>query len=110
MKRRRKKRESCNPFDYPRNPQDNLMSNELSPKPENSDPRVQGLLNRIESDFSYHPPKAGQSERYQLIRDTAKRLARVMAENCPNSRELSTALTRLEEAVMHANASIARNE
>lgn len=29
---------------------------------------------------------------------------------CPDSRELSTALTKLEEAVFWANAAIARNE
>lgn len=68
------------------------------------------LLARIDNDFTYHAPKPGQAERYALIRDTAKRLARVMVENCPPSRELSTALTNLETAVFNANAAIARNE
>lgn len=106
-------RGSHNPFDHPRNPNDNLMSNDATPAnpiPANIDPRLEALLKRIESDFSYHSPKGDQAARYELIRDTAKKLACVMAENCPQSRELSSALTRLEEAVMHANASIARNE
>lgn len=71
--------------------------------------RTQALVARIESDFSYHAPKEGRHEKYDLIRQTAKKLARVMAENCPDGRELSSALTRLEEAVMHANAAIARH-
>jgi len=37
-------------------------------------------------------------------------LAAYINENCPDSREKSLAFTKLEEAVMWANASIARNE
>ena len=39
-----------------------------------------------------------------------KQLAHLLVTNCPESRELSCALTKLEEAVMWANAAIARNE
>jgi len=60
--------------------------------------------------FTYHPPQPGQPERYQTIRDAAKNLAFLFHENCPISDELDTAVNRLEEAVMWANASIARNE
>ncbi len=64
----------------------------------------------IESRFTYHAPKEGQPERYELIRDTAKNLAWLLVDKCPESRERSVALTKLEEVVMWANASIARNE
>lgn len=60
--------------------------------------------------FTYHPPKDGQAERYQAIRDKAYLLAEFINEQAPNSREKSMAITRLEEAVMWANAAIARHE
>lgn len=68
------------------------------------------LVTQIENNFTYHAPKAGQPERYTLIRDTAKQLALLLGEQCPSSRELSLALTKLEESVMWANAAIARND
>ena len=64
----------------------------------------------IDNNFVYHAPKEGQSVRYILLRDEAKKLAELFTVNCPPSRELSLALTNLEQAVMWANASIARNE
>lgn len=65
---------------------------------------------QIENNFSYHTPKEDQPERYEKIRNKAKMLAAYINENCPDSREKSLAMTKLEEAVMWANASIARNE
>jgi hypothetical protein len=65
------------------------------------------LINR---NFTYHPPKSDQPGRYMLLREQAHNLASLFLQNCPNSRERSLALTKLEEAVMWANASIARNE
>lgn len=65
---------------------------------------------QIQRAFKYHSPKEDQPERYEFIRSNARQLAECMVGNCPPSRELSSALTRLEEAVMHANAAIARNE
>ena len=65
---------------------------------------------RLKKDFTYHPPVPNQLPRYEKIRDHAKAFAAVLLENCPPSRERSLALTHLEEAVMWANASIARNE
>lgn len=60
--------------------------------------------------FTYHSPKPGQPERYTELRDTAGRLATLIVEITPSSREQSLALTKLEEAVMWANAAIARRE
>ena len=64
----------------------------------------------IEIRFTYHPPKEGQPEIYELLRGFAKACAYAFARYCPDSREKSLALTKLEEAVMWANAAIARNE
>jgi hypothetical protein len=60
--------------------------------------------------FTYHPPRPGQPERYQRIRDRARELALLVDGDCPDSREKSLALTSLEEVVICANAAIARNE
>lgn len=64
----------------------------------------------IESNFTYHAPKDGQPERYTKIRAKAKEFAELIEQACPDSREKSLAFTKLEESVMWANASIARNE
>lgn len=64
----------------------------------------------IERNFTYHPPKDDQQERYAAIREKAKALAFLIIETVPYSREQSLALTELETAVMFANAGIARNE
>lgn len=60
--------------------------------------------------FTYHPPSADQQARYSNIRQAALYFAQMLCEYCPESRERSSALTRLEETVMHANAAIARRE
>lgn len=65
---------------------------------------------RIKNDFTYHPPKPGQMERYEALRHRARMLAEMIHFFCPPSRERSLALTKLEEVVMWANAAIARNE
>ncbi len=64
----------------------------------------------IDNNFAYHPPKPGQAEIYQSIRDIARGLAMFIEDHCPESRERSLAMTKLEECVMWANAAIARNE
>jgi hypothetical protein len=60
--------------------------------------------------FTYHPPKDDQTTRYELIRNAAHDLASHVNIWCPDSREKSLAITHLEDFVMWANASIARNE
>lgn len=84
------------------------MESHAEPTP--NSPAHGALPERIENDFKYHPPKDGQVERYASIRDKAKELALMIADEVPMSREQSTALTHLESAVMYANAGIARNE
>ena len=63
----------------------------------------------IEKRFTYHSLK-GKAQRFQTLRDNAKALAYEIKKQCPDSRERSLALTKLEEVVMWANASIAREE
>jgi len=65
---------------------------------------------QIENAFTYHSPKGDQPTRYEFLRKTAKELAYLIEGYCPDSREKSLAITKLEEAVMWANAAIARNE
>jgi len=64
----------------------------------------------INNRFMYHAPKPGQNEKYISLRDQAGDLATEFLTLVPPSRERSLALTKLEEAVMWANAGIARNE
>jgi hypothetical protein len=63
----------------------------------------------IDNNFMYHVPKEGQPEIYQEIRDKAKLLVLLIQHVVPESREKSLAITKIEEAVMWANAGIARN-
>lgn len=64
----------------------------------------------FESVYTYHTPKADQPQRYEAIRAKARELAELIEKRCPDSREKSLAHTNLEQAVMWANAAIARNE
>ena len=60
--------------------------------------------------FTFHKANADQASRYERIRSTAHAFAVLMNEHCPDSREKSLAMTKLDEVVMWANAAIARNE
>ena len=67
------------------------------------------LKQRIEErDFVYHPPTPEQVPVYNEIRERAKDFALYLERTVPHGRELSTALTHLEAAVMMANAGVAR--
>lgn len=59
--------------------------------------------------FTYHTPLGNQPELYGLICNGGLELAQIVDEYCPDSREKSLAITHIEEAVMWANAAIARN-
>lgn len=80
------------------------MARDLSYVP--TDEKMLDVRNR----FIYHPPKDSQYERYEKIRDQFGKLAESLLEACPDSRELSLALTYLENAQFYSNAAIARNE
>ena len=68
-------------------------------------PTIRDLSTR----FTYHPPTESQQLKYTEIRGRALDFAERLVQLVPASPELSTALTKLDELVMHANAGIARN-
>lgn len=68
------------------------------------------MQQRLQRTFNYHPPKGNQTLRYEQLRAKVRDLAYYVVHNTPPSREQSITLTCLEEAVMFANAAIARNE
>lgn len=65
------------------------------------------LEKEIETMFTYHPPQGDQPERYQAIRDAAKKFAMVVADNTRKGPDQTAAIRKLRECVMTANAAIA---
>jgi hypothetical protein len=85
-----------------------------SPTPLSKSPIQLRELNEVEEQmlakrFTYHPPKVGQPQLYEDLRARGLALARRVAMTSPPCREQSLAITKLEEAIMWANAAIARN-
>lgn len=60
--------------------------------------------------FTHHAPIEDQAERYEQVRALGAELVRELTYRCPASRELSLAVTSIEQAIMWANAAIARRE
>lgn len=67
-------------------------------------------LKKLANNFTYHPPQPDQLPRYEEIRAKGKEMAEFLTATCPASRELSLAITNLEQTIFWANAAIARNE
>ena len=61
----------------------------------------------LEKRFTYHKPTGDQSKHYATIRSMAKNFALYLNGICPDGRAKSIAMTKLDEAVMWANKSIA---
>jgi hypothetical protein len=61
----------------------------------------------IENLFTYHAPTDEQKLHYVAIRSKAMELARLIDAHCPASPDRTTAIRRLRECVMTANAAIA---
>ena len=68
------------------------------------------LQGRLANDYLYHPPHGDQVRRYEQLREQGHVLAEIIVDMTPVSREQSLALTYVEQAIMFANAAIARNE
>jgi hypothetical protein len=64
----------------------------------------------IENNFKYHAATVDKGERHDKVRALCKELAYEIEQLCPQSRERSVAMTKLEEVMMWANAAIARNQ
>lgn len=60
--------------------------------------------------FGYHETDHEQRARMEGIRAKALMLSMEICGSCPEGRERSTAVTKLEEAVFWANAAIARED
>ena len=70
---------------------------------------IDDFVEQVHKNFTYHTPK--EKDKYcKEIRHEAGQLAELMVLRCPPSRELSIALTKLDEAVMWVNVGIARND
>lgn len=59
--------------------------------------------------WHYHSPKQEtmQPQRYEMLNKATREVAEMMMAYCPPGRQLSLALTKLEEARMWANNAIA---
>lgn len=69
------------------------------------------LLEQVDKTYEFvEKATPEQVERYRIFRKNAKMLADDFIRMCPESRELSLALTHLEDAIMWAIESISRNE
>jgi hypothetical protein len=69
------------------------------------------LKERIENDFAFHAANTEEKkDAHTSVRQHCKELALYLEGNVPVGRELSTALTKLEEVMMWSNAAIARND
>ncbi len=62
----------------------------------------------IEHNFKFCIPQKKKKEKHHKIAENAEQLAKLINIFCPDGREKSLAITKIEEAVMWANASIAR--
>ena len=67
------------------------------------------MKDRIENDFRYHAPSPEKVMKHEIVRNKCKELALFILENCPPGRERALAITKIEEAMMWANAAVARN-
>ncbi len=63
----------------------------------------------FEHRFIYHAPTDAERDFYQRFRAKAGELARFLEDECKGGREKSLAVTKLEEAAMWGNASVARS-
>ena len=60
--------------------------------------------------FRYHPPTGGKAAKHEAVREACLKAAIELTNLCPESRELSMAISHLDQAMMAGNAAIARYE
>lgn len=63
----------------------------------------------LDNNFIYHKPMPSDLIKYEKLRKLAKEYAELVNELCPDTREKSLSITKIEESNMWANASIARS-
>lgn len=64
----------------------------------------------LKNRFTYHAPFGDQAARYGMIRAKALEFAILIRDLTPCSAEQTRAINSVDEAMMCANAAIARNE
>lgn len=65
----------------------------------------------IDHNFKHHPPRTPEVvAAHEAVRGAAREFALVISKFCHEGREKSLAITKTEEALMWANASIARSQ
>lgn len=63
----------------------------------------------IENRFAFHPANTEEKrDAHTSVRRQCRALADFINEKCPDGREKSTAITKLEEVMFWANAALAR--
>jgi hypothetical protein len=65
-------------------------------------------IDDLENRFKFHPADASINAQHMLIRGSCRALADMIVKNVPPGREQALAITKIEEAMMWANAGIAR--
>ncbi len=69
----------------------------------------QDLYERVKNDLAYHAAGDKGAE-LNAVRNAAHEFAVRLIDLVPEGRELSSALTKIEEAMFHANAGISRTQ
>ena len=64
----------------------------------------------LDNRFDHHQHTKGSPARHDRVRAQAKRFAESLVAVVPASRELATAITHIEEAMMWASAGITRHD
>lgn len=67
-------------------------------------------METIENNFMYHKPEAACIPVFKDIRNEGKAFARLVMNDVPECPERTIAFRKIEEAVMWANAALARNQ
>jgi len=68
------------------------------------------IMKDLENRFTHHQPNQSKAMKHAIVRDRCKKLAEALVDVCPDTRERSIALGKIEEAMFWGNAAIARNE
>jgi hypothetical protein len=62
---------------------------------------------QLDNWFTYHAPSIDDLVAYEKLRNSAKEFAKAINDLCPESADKTTAIRKVREATMTANASIA---